>query len=77
VPRRPKTVPTTRINLEVIEPVRQRLERLQKRSEADSMVEVIRRALAVYEVLWEAKDEGASVIVRSSEGEEREVILTP
>jgi hypothetical protein len=77
VARRPKAVPTTRLNLEIAETVRQRLESLQARSEADSMVEVIRRALAVYEVLWEAKDEGASVIVRTKGGEEKEVILAP
>jgi hypothetical protein len=77
VPRPPKNVPTTRLSLEVAETVRKRLEQLQLRSEADSMVEVIRRALAVYEVLWEAKDDGASVVVRYDDGREKEVILAP
>jgi hypothetical protein len=66
-----------RLNLQIAETVRQRLEALVDRSEADSMVEVIRRALAVYEVLWDVKEQGASIVVRFSDGREKDLILAP
>jgi CheY-like chemotaxis protein len=43
--------PKTRLNLEVPERVRERFDRLHVESEAESLTEVIRRPLAVYDVL--------------------------
>lgn len=73
--RLPKNVPTTRLNLQIAETVRRRLEDLRGRSEADSLVEVIRRALVLYEALLDAKDEEASIILRTSDGRERELLI--
>lgn len=45
-------------------------------SEADSITEVVRRALAVYDVLLTAvRERGERLILRSSDGTEREVII--
>lgn len=43
-------------------------------TEADSLTEVIRRALAVYDVLWEEKRKGGTTIIRNGTGE-KELIL--
>ncbi len=51
---RGKMVPPTpkiRLNLDITEQVRDRLLKLQQKSEASSFVEVIRRALALYEMV--------------------------
>jgi hypothetical protein len=53
----------TRLNLEVPESVRTRLEELRVLTEAQSMTEVIRRALAVYEFLVQEKSAGHRLIV--------------
>lgn len=50
---------------------------LQHETEADSMTEVIRRSLAVYEMLWNAQQEGETVLLRDTDGNEREVVLIP
>lgn len=74
MPRLPKTHPTRRLSLEMSEVVRQNLEDLRDRTQADSMTEVIRRALAVYELLWDEKTKGAKLVLRAPDGE-KEVIL--
>jgi hypothetical protein len=58
VTRPPRPHRSVRLNLELAAPVRTRLERLQKRTHADSMSEVIRRAISVYGLIVE---EGATV----------------
>jgi len=61
------------------EPVRQRLETLRDLTEADSLTEVIRRSLAVYDFLWEERSKGGRILVRTVDGtgdtEERELVL--
>lgn len=52
----------TRLNLAIPESVRQRIEALQEATEAQSLTEVIRRALAVYEFLVKEKADGARVV---------------
>ena len=55
--------------------MRDRLERLRNETDADSLTEVIRRALAVYELLWQYSNAGAQTIVRQPDGSERHVLL--
>jgi hypothetical protein len=56
--------------------VRERLEQLRLRTKAESLTEVIRRSLAVYETLWVCKEEGQSVwIVERGEERKRELLL--
>ena len=58
------------------EEVRQNLEALRERTNADTYAEVIRRALAVYEFLWERKSGGGKVIVKDEDEDgERELVI--
>lgn len=53
------------------------MERLRVATEAESLTEVIRRALAVYEVLVEVSGGNRQVILRSKTGEEQSLLLLP
>jgi hypothetical protein len=68
---------TVRINLELSLATRERLEKLQKRTDARSMVEVISRALAVYETLVDEKERGSAIVVRRLGGKEVELLIVP
>lgn len=46
-----------------------------KLSKAGSVTEVIRRALAVYEHLWLAKENAKQVILRDEDGTEKDLYL--
>lgn len=63
-----------RLNLEVPPAVRERLERLRDVSGADTMTEVVRRSLEVYEVLLN-RSPGEEIILRMPDGKEKVVIL--
>ena len=69
-----KSVPTTRLTLDLAEPVRKQLELLRDRTQADSLVEVVRRALAVYAFVWDEKASGRELVTRG-EGGDKEVVL--
>ena len=74
MPRKPKSAPTTRLTLDLADPVRKKLEQLKDRTQADSLVEVVRRALAVYAFVWDEKAQGRALVTRGEEGD-REVVL--
>lgn len=57
------------------EATKESLERLRDMTQAESMTEVIRRALAVYDFLWQCKQEGETPMVRAKDGKERELLL--
>ena len=57
------------------EETKQQLEALRDLTHADSMSEVVRRALAVYDFLWSGKADGAITIVRTKDGYERQLEL--
>lgn len=66
------------MSLDIPERVHDRIERLLKKSGSESMTEVIRRSLAVYEALLDVTiNEHAKVVVRSSNGKEKEILLIP
>ena len=69
MPRPKQEQEKRKLTLELSLPVRERLTSLQKRSEADSLTEVIRRSLAVYDLLLAARDSGSEIIIRSRDGE--------
>jgi hypothetical protein len=56
------------------EEVRRRLEELREETEADSLTEVIRRALAVYELLWRETRQHGELVIRRN-GDEIRVAL--
>jgi len=78
MPRSPNTELKIRLNLELPIQVRERLEEIRVLSEAESVTEVIRRALSIYDLLLNmtVKEHG-KVIIRSIDGTERELLLVP
>ena len=60
---------TVRINLEVTPGVRDQIKELRVKSEASSLAEVFRRALAIYELFIDLQKGGGKIILESSEGE--------
>jgi len=58
MPRSANTEAKVRLNLELPERVRERLERVRVMSEADSLTEVIRRAMSIYDTLLTTSKEG-------------------
>ena len=55
------------------ESVKERLEQLRDNTHADSMSEVVRRALALYELVTREVVQGSSLIIKSSNGSERHI----
>ena len=68
MPRRANPNEKVRMTLELTKPIREQLERMQRESQADSLAEVIRRALAVYDLMLEVNREGAKVIATYKDG---------
>jgi hypothetical protein len=60
MPRHAKPHTSVRLNLELAQSVRERLEHLQRCTEADSLSEVVRRAITVYALIVE---HGATVTI--------------
>lgn len=71
MPRPKQDQEKRKLTLELSLQVRERLSSLQQRSEADSLTEVIRRSLAVYDLLLTARENGEEIIIRSQGGEKR------
>jgi hypothetical protein len=64
-----------RLNLRISPTEQKRLQRLEKLSDAASATEVIRRALAVYEHLWNAKQGEVRILLRDRDGKETDLLL--
>lgn len=75
MPRTAKTTPTSRLTLDLPTPVRAKLDALRDHTKADSLLEVVRRALAVYDFLWAQTADGGTLVVKGKDGTEREVVL--
>ncbi len=76
MPRRASAEPKIRLNLELPERLRGRLEQLRVMSEADTITEVVRRAVALYDAMMSAmKERGEKVILRGADGSERELLI--
>lgn len=65
----------SRLTIDLPEPVRQKLNSLRERTNADSLVEVIRRAILVYDLIAIESAKGGKLIIRAPDGTEREVVL--
>lgn len=57
------------------ETVRKQLEHLRDQTNADSLAEVIRRALAVYDLLQKASAEGGKIVIENDD-RQRELVIT-
>jgi len=64
---------TGRLQLVLTEQAAQRLERLREGTDAASYAEVIRRALMIYEGLFDEARDGSSVFVRRADGSEEPI----
>ncbi len=62
-----------RLNLAITPTVHDRLQRLRDMSESESITEVIRRAMAVYDLVLTHASEGGEVILRNPDGREETV----
>lgn len=66
-----------RLTLEISDVVKLRMHRLRESTDAASLTEVIRRALATYELLIDGVKDGGGVIIRRLDGTEQHVLLVP
>ncbi len=73
MPETPKK--KVRLNLEIPERTKARLEAVRELSESETITEVIRRALVVYETLLLQQAQGNKILIRNNTGD-RELFLT-
>ncbi len=66
---------STRLNLSFKPEVRNRMEGLVDETNVESITELIRRSIAVYDFLWEQKKSGAKLIVEDESGGQRELVI--
>jgi hypothetical protein len=64
-----------RLNLDMAPEVKVRIEQLRDQIYADSMGEVIRRALAVYDFFLEEQAAGNTILSRRKNGTEKEISI--
>lgn len=73
-PKAPET--KTPLNLLLTARVRERMERLRATIEADSLAEVVRRSLTLYDALVAAtREDGCKVVLRYSDGHEETLVV--
>jgi hypothetical protein len=60
--------PKIRLNLDMTVEVKEQIEALRDRMHADSMSEVVRRALAICDFVLTQQEHGAIVVLRTSDG---------
>lgn len=65
----------TRLSMDLSTTAKLNIDNLQKRSGAISMAEVVRRALAVYDLVVTEQSNGSKLIIRNESGNEKEVIF--
>ena len=75
MPRLPRKFNSVRINLEISSADKDRLELIQAKTDARSMVEVVSRSLAVYSALIEQEAQGNEVLIRCKDGREKGLLL--
>ena len=75
MPRKPRKEKKVRLNLDMPASLRPRVDALQEMTEASTMSEVIRRAVAVYEFLWIQKKAGRVPCLRDDDGNITDLVL--
>ena len=66
----------TRLNLVVDQATRERIEAIQEQTGADTMSESVRRAVAIYERMLTLTSDGAEIVLRTTEGAERIIMIS-
>ena len=64
-----------RVNLQLNTRAGRHLDELSEMTDADSITEVIRRSLAVHHFIQKAMTKGSSIVIRTKDGEEKDLIL--
>ncbi len=64
-----------RVSLELKQEVIDRLHRVQQMGKCETVTETIRRALAIYDLIWTRREKGDKIVFVSSNGEQETVIL--
>lgn len=65
----------TRLNLDITPKAKEALQDLQERTEAASLIEVIRRAVALYDLVVSQTEKGNAFFVRREDGTEMQIII--
>ena len=55
--------------------VRNRMEQLRDETNADSLVEVVRKSLAVYDYIWSQRKMGSKILIQDTKGTRELIIL--
>ncbi|SMX27308.1 hypothetical protein TRP8649_01411 [Pelagimonas phthalicica] len=63
------------MNLAMSERTRSKIEALKERLDSDSLSEVIRRSVELLEILSDRQSNGDTIVLRTPEGKETEVII--
>ena len=62
-----------RLNLEFTPPIHEQMQVVQQRSHAASLTEMLRRAVALYDLITEHVTEGGEIILRNRKGEDEKL----
>ena len=65
---------TVRMNLEMSQQVRKKLEHISDTTD-ESLSQVVRRSVAIYEMLLNEKSSGGVILIRASDGTEKQVVI--
>lgn len=66
---------TVRLNLRIRASMRDQLERVKEDAQAESLTQVLRNALVLYDALLAETKNGKTLVLRDEEGNEKEVML--
>jgi hypothetical protein len=69
----PIVVSKIRLNLEFTPPIHQQMQAVQVRSHASSLTEMLRRAVALYDLITEHCTHGGEIILRNSKGQDEKL----
>jgi hypothetical protein len=64
-----------RLNLEFSQKTKDQLELLRKRSDSATVTEVIRRAVALFDLYTEAREDGYDLVFRKADGSGEEEVV--
>lgn len=67
--------PTTRINLEVSHELKQTLTEVKTKTGATTLVEVFKRAIALYSLIHQEYQEGSKLIIHKKDGTTETIII--
>jgi hypothetical protein len=74
MPKEATAAPTKiRLNLEFPPPIHEQMQVVQQRSHAASLTEMLRRAVALYDLVTEHVSEGGEIILRNRKGEDEKL----